>query len=194
MSTKPVDNVREIGSSVLTFPNAKLPVEDSSEPDFEATAPESNVISFPLTPGEVKEEQGLLEAPANIEQAEQIFTAAEVADAESARLRAESDAAREAAVAAQIPLEKQKYTVSGTLATGHSKPIVQEFEINVPVGMPNHDQASLFIWQALMQQGGLTVKENDKFYKLYPFAAFGVNPLELKVGIVTGVKFGVPAQ
>lgn len=104
--------------------------------------------------------------------------AKEVADRQAA-----TNAIREAAVAAQQPpMMTQKYVASGLV---NGEKISQEFKINVSLGMPNHDQANLVLWNAIKDVGGLTVKVDDTHYKLYAFNLFD-GPLELEVGIVTG--------
>lgn len=149
--------------------------------DFPKPKAEEAYADFP---SEAEQEQidarieGVLHSANTQSQYDAAVEAKEVADRQAA-----TNAIREAAVAAQQPpMMTQKYIASGLVG---GEKISQEFQIHVPQGMPDHDQANLMLWDAISRVGGLTVKVNDTHYKLYPIKMFD-GALDLEVSIVTG--------
>lgn len=132
----------------------------------------------------MSDQNNVVKFPGNFSETDQAsLSTAEIEAAEVAERQAAMNAIREAAVAAQQPpTMTQKYIASGLVG---SEKISQEFQINVPLGMPNHDQANLMLWDAIGRVGGLTVKVDASHYKLYPIKMFE-GALDLEVGIVTG--------
>lgn len=88
----------------------------------------------------------------------------------------------------QIKQETLKITVIGlyALKEGEEVPkgISQEFQIHIPPGMPNNDQAAQLVSEAI-NKNGIVVKRNEYAYDMYPAGSF--DRVAIDFGVVTGV-------